>query len=146
MRSTATRQRRTSSRALAGLGAALAALLLVAAAPPAAGAESLSEGLYGPSMRLTFADRDARLAGGGAAVSVRCVGPVRGSCIGTVTLRIGRVAHEVSFAVPGGRKQRLIVPLGARHGRLAKRRAPAVARTMQPLGSDRRQRRVLRLN
>lgn len=136
---------RTSIRALAGLGSVVVALLLVAAVPAPAGAETASESLYGPSMRLTFADPDARLVGAGAVVSVRCVGPVSGSCTGTVSMRVAGAAHKVAFSVLGGRRQQLVVPLGADRKQLAKKRATAVARTMQPLGSDRHQRRVLRL-
>jgi hypothetical protein len=145
--SIAARWGRSSSRVRAGLAAVAlaAAVLLTALAPAAASAGGAQDSIYGPSMSLSFVGASARLVGTGAVVSVRCAGSRRGSCAGTVSLRFAGSTHKVAFSVAGGRRQNLVVPLGADRGRIGKHRVRAVARTVQPLGSCRESRRLLRL-
>lgn len=137
---------RSSKRVRAGL-AALAAAALIGAAlgPAAASAETGAESLYGPSMRLAFTGGKAKLTGAGAVVGVRCRGPRSGSCTGTVSLRFAGTTHKAPFAIAGGHRQAVVVPLGADRERARHHRARAVASTVQPLGACRHAVRVLRL-
>jgi len=145
--SIAARWGRSSSRARAGLAtvAFSAAALLATLTPAVAGAESTQESFYGPSMKLAFTRASVHVSGPGAVVSVKCQGPRGGTCAGTVSLRFAGSTHKVAFSVEGGHRQNLIVPLGADRGRIGKHRVRAVARTVQPLGSCRESRRLLRL-
>lgn len=145
MNSNPARQHRTSRRPRAGLATLVAVLGVAVAAPAASSAETLTESLYGPSMKLEFAGHTARLAGSGAVVLVRCTGPRSGTCVGTASLRVRGAERSVAFSIPGGMRRHLVVPLGSDRGRLGKKRVRAFAETVQPLGSCRESRRALRV-
>lgn len=95
-------------------------------------------------MNLVFTEASARLVGSQALVQVRCEGPRSGICNGTATLRVAGQAHEVPFAVTGGARSSLAVPVGSADG-LRGKRAVALAKTVQQSGGCLRAREVLRL-
>ncbi|MGE5409160.1 MAG: hypothetical protein ACM3NV_11170 [Syntrophothermus sp.] len=145
MKSIAANGGRTSSRGRAALAAVVAvAALLLPALPAAAAAEELPASALGPEMRLGFAGHSARMVGSHVLLSVRCRGPLSGTCAGTVSLGSGGAGRTVPFSIAGGRAQGLLVPFGER-GNHAPARVRAVARTMQPLGAFRETERLLRL-
>jgi hypothetical protein len=95
-------------------------------------------------MNLVFTEASARIVGSQALVQVRCEGPRSGICNGTATLRAAGQRHGVPFAVTGGTRSSLAVPLGSADA-LRGKRAVALARTVQLRGGYLRAREVLRL-
>lgn len=95
-------------------------------------------------MTLVFTDESARLVGSEALVQVRCEGPRSGICNGTAVLSVARQKHKVPFAVTGGARSSLALPLGSPDA-LRGKRAVALAKTLQHSGGYLRAREVLRL-
>jgi hypothetical protein len=146
MKTSQTQPSHLAQRALAALTALVATVALAAAfAPAAASADAATEAVFGPSMSLTFTRANAKVAGSGAVVAVKCEGPAEGTCVGTISLRVGSTTHKAPFSVLGGNKQTVVVPLGDDGEGPAGRRVHAVASTVQPLGAPADRERSLRL-
>jgi hypothetical protein len=143
MKTSQTQPSRLVQRALAALTALAVAAALTA--PAAASADSGAESVFGPSMSLIFTKANAKVTPSGAVVSVKCEGPVQGTCTGTLSLRVGSSTHKAPFSVLGGNKQTLVVPLGGDGDGAAGHRVRAVASTVQPLGAPADRERNLRL-
>jgi hypothetical protein len=146
MQTSQTQPSHLAQRALAALTAlAAVAALLAGLGSATASADAASESIFGPSMSLTFTKANAKVTGSGALVSVKCEGPVDGTCVGTLALRVGSSTHKAPFSVLGGNKQTLVVPLGDDGEAAAGHRIRAVASTVQPLGAPTDRERTLRL-
>jgi len=126
-----------ASIALAGL--ATAAVLAPAPSSAAAADEA--------KMGVRFTAPVAKVAGPGALVPVKCVGSAARECVGTLSLEVTGVVHEVAYSIGSGEKQVVVVPLGADQdlvGGIVSPSARAVAETLQATGSSARTTRVLR--
>ena len=120
-----------------------ASAVAAAASAPAAAAETTPP--PAPKMKLDFPSKTFRLAGPGALVYVKCVGPASGGCIGTLALKAPFGTHEVAYALERGQKQMLVIPLGSEDELFDRiESAQAVAHTMQASGSSVKTSRVLR--
>ncbi len=114
--------------------AALLALLLTCCliAPALAGAaRSSSDG--GVGTILVFTGEKAPLVGSTALLAVKCLGPRGSLCNGTVVVTVGPRKTKVPFALGGGSRQSLAVPVGVPSDG-SRQRGFAVARTAQSSG------------
>ncbi|HEX6602844.1 MAG TPA: hypothetical protein VF030_09410 [Solirubrobacterales bacterium] len=133
---------RSTTRFPLALPALIGALLALSFAGSAAAKSSVFDT---PSpMNLVFTEGSARLVGSEALIQVRCEGPQSGICNGTVALKVAGEDHKVPFAVTGGTRSSLAVPLGSADA-LRGKRAVALAKTVQQSGGYLRAREVLRL-
>lgn len=125
---------------------ALPALVGVLVALSLAGSAAAKSSVFdAPSqMNLVFTEASARLVGSEALVQVRCEGPQSGICNGTAVLKVAGQEHKVPFAVTGGTRSSLAMPLGSADA-LRGKRAVALAKTVQQRGGYLRAREVLRL-
>lgn len=128
------------------VGAFLALLLAVLAFNGLAGSAAARSSVFDtPSqMNLVFTEGSARLVGSQALVQVRCEGPRNGICNGTAVLRAAGKKRKVPFAVTGGARSSLAIPLGSAAA-LRGKRAVALAKTVQQTGGYLSAREVLRL-
>jgi hypothetical protein len=125
--------------------ATMGAVALLVAAVPASGSAvaGWSPPGAGSQMSLSFARSTAQIVGTQALVLVRCDGSRKGICNGTVTVSAGGRKHRAPFAVAGGSRQLLAVPVGSRKA-LGGTSGRAVARTVQPTGGYLRSGEMLR--
>jgi hypothetical protein len=103
-----------------------------------------------PSKRMTvsFPRDSARLAGPGALVQVKCSGSSAARCMGTLSLSAAGAVHKAPYSISRGRRQYVVVPLGADLDRIGGRgaaRATATASTIQVGGAAVMTRRALKL-